>query len=778
MFCILFKIILRRITDSYGMFRCFRTGSKPFSGHSQAYTLQNIAFQYLNENTLSLGKGIILVGIILCLQWSNALDAADTADTSKAQVVAGSKLAAEKSATKEATVSQKDLPAETSLENTPSAESLPLLGQPLASGMMKLVEQEIRDGLVKRQTNNFDRFLRYSAGRLEASVGAYTGSELAGNCRLRWYDWLMRHPLEAPAEAERFTRKLHECVLNDRNGFVSLIAIASEKMDCGKRKPHSFVDAETPQQALDIVKQSLATAQIAYAEALAPLTKSQINELSSGLYSVLVGNNSVGHTLNDRGAGRRHCDLMEKLDRSQFYIAAEALAALVDPKLLEQLKFLPSEGKLQISGVTGTVAAKIETPAGTILIGGNDQNIYSLDKMTDVCAIVDLGGNDDYLDGTVGRNRPVLIILDLEGNDVYKSNQPGVQGGAILGISMLVDLAGDDLYQAIDVAQGSSLAGVGILVDMAGNDRYVAQRRVQGQTLGGIGLLVDRTGNDVYRATMWGQGFAGPLGFALLDDLQGNDHYYCGGEYPDSYPETPGLEGWGQGVGAGLRQVANGGIGVILDGGGDDVYEFDYLSHGGGYWCGLGFARDFGGNDQRLITRKAYNGGNRMELNFQRFACGWGCHYSLGFCFDDYGNDVYEGTIMGTGMAWDCSVGVLCDFGGNDEYKATGGITHGTGAQMGLGILFDYDGKDVYQGYGQGYAAPSMSYHPLPDCGGNFAFCIDYGGEDQYGCGALNNAYTQRGSSGGFLIDRPRIDEVQQTFAKNAEKSSNSKPQK
>ena len=300
-----------------------------------------------------LGKGIILVGIILCLQWSNALDAADTDDTSKAPVVAGSKIVAEKSATKEATVSQNDMPAETSSEKTPPAESLPLLGQPLASGMMKLLEQEIRDGLAKRQTNNFDRFLRYSAGRLDASAGAYTGSELAGNCRLRWYDWLMRHPLEAPAEAEKFTRKLHECVLNNRDGFASLIAIASEKMDCGKRKPRSFVDAETPEQALDIVKQSLATAQIAYAEALAPLTKSQINELSSGLYSVMVGNNSVGHTLNDRGTGRRLCDLMEKMDRSQFYVAAEGLAALVDPKLLEQLKSLPSEEKLQIPGSNG-----------------------------------------------------------------------------------------------------------------------------------------------------------------------------------------------------------------------------------------------------------------------------------------------------------------------------------------------------------------------------------------------------------------------------------------
>ena len=67
---------------------------------------------------------------------------------------------------------------------------------------------------------------------------------------------------------------------------------------------------------------------------------------------------------------------------------------------------------------------------------------------------------------------------------------------------------------------------------------------------------------------------------------------------------------------------------------------------------------------------------------------------------------------------------------------------------MGFGILFDYNGDDVYEGYGQGYASPSISYHHLPDCGGNFSFLIDYGGKDTYGCGAENNSYIQRGDVG------------------------------
>lgn len=114
-------------------------------------------------------------------------------------------------------------------------------------------------------------------------------------------------------------------------------------------------------------------------------------------------------------------------------------------------------------------------------------------------------------------------------------------------------------------------------------------------------------------------------------------------------------------------------------------------------------------------------------------------------------------------MGWDCSAGFLMDFGGNDRYEATGGLTQGTGAQASLGVLFDYDGEDTYRGYGQGYAPPSISYHDLPGCGGNFSFCVDYGGEDKYGSGARNNSYIQRGAAGGFLIDRPRREPGEQT---------------
>ena len=553
-----------------------------------------------------------------------------------------------------------------------------------------------------------------------------------------------------------------------RTGLGRVLDMSAEKLDLKTTKTSPPVEPASPEEALNVVKQAVTEAKTAYLAAIEPLTPAERNKLQRELYPVLTEQGRVGHTLSDRWSGRRLTDLLEKMDRSSMYTAARALMPLTDVRLLEQLRKLPEDGNAKVDGATGPIVRRINTPAGDIVVGGKGKNVYELDKMTGVCAVIDLGGDDEYQEGTVSPERPVLVVIDLAGNDNYVASTPGAQGGAVLGISMLLDLEGNDTYRARDVAQGSALGGVGILVDYAGNDVYAGYRRVQGQALGGIGILIDREGNDRYHAAMWGQGFGGPLGFGLLDDLAGNDHYTLGGLYANSFkPETPGYEGWGQGVGAGLRQVANGGIGVLLEGGGDDRYEYDYLSHGGGYWFGVGMARDFGGNDRRLSgTQQEFDGGKRSEPLYQRYTCGWGCHFALGFCFDDAGNDTYGGTIMGLGFAWDMSVGVLCDFAGNDRYEAARQNTQGSGAQAGLGILFDYEGNDVYLGPGQGYASSGISYHPQSTCGGNFSFVVDYGGKDEYGCGVENNSYNQRGSAGGFVIDRPsRTEEKEQQAA-------------
>jgi hypothetical protein len=647
-------------------------------------------------------------------------------------------------------------------ESEPENSNVQPAGNPLAAGTIALLQQEIVTGFRDRKIDSkFAQFCRYLGMKLTSTAGPYPTSEVTSLCRLSWYDHMLRNPIKAPAEAEEFTRQLHEALRGDDQDLLRAFAIARTKMDLKPQQPQEKRTVQSPEEALEAVKEAISSAQIGYSQALSTLTRSELSEMGRSLYPVFVSQNQNGHTLADRGSGRRLCELLLKLDRNGLYAAVEALAPLTDPKFLEQLAQIPEKGEVTIPGASGPMLQHILTPAGTIVIGGKGKNTYDLEKMANVNVLIDLGGDDVYQEGSVSLQRPLLVVIDLEGNDVYRGSSPGIQGSAILGVSMLLDVAGNDVYQARDLAQGSALGGAGILIDYAGDDVYTGLRRLQGQAVGGLGICLDRAGNDRYHAAMWAQGVGGPAGFGVLDDLDGKDHYYAGGLYLDSYEETPGYDGWSQGIGSGLRQVANGGIGVILDGGDDDVYEFDYMGQGGGYWLGMGFARDFGGNDQRLgATRKAYDGGPRRETVFQRFSNGLGCHYALGFCFDDFGNDSYDGTIMGLGFGWDASVGYLCDFQGNDRYLATGGAVQGNGAQASLGVLFDYEGNDVYQGYNQAYANPSISYHDLPACGGNFSFVVDYGGNDTYGCGAQNNSYLTRGSAGGFLIDRPSREEA------------------
>ena len=406
------------------------------------------------------------------------------------------------------------------------------------------------------------------------------------------------------------------------------------------------------------------------------------------LYPIMVSQNEAGHTLSDNARGRMLVDLIEKMDRQALIEAAEAIVPLADPKLLDQLKQLPADGNVAVEGVSGHVVAKINTPAGAILIGGKESKTYNLDEMKDVAVVIDLGHGNTYEEGTTPLDRPVLVIMNLGGGNTFHGRKPGIQGAAMLGVSMVVNREGNNTYQADDLAQASAIAGVGIIVEHGGKNTYRGVRRVQGQALGGVGILIGRGGENDYHAAMWAQGFGAPLGFALLEDTVGHDHYYCGGLYITSYkhpakksvPATPGYEGFGQGVGAGIRQVGDGGIGIILNGGGHNVYEFDYLSHGGGYWCGMGFAVTLAATANGLSHERPGTAARAPSNCFNGLAAAGDAIMRPGFSFDDGGNSLYEGTIMGAGMGWDCSVGALCSFGEKDHFKTTGGLTQGVGA--------------------------------------------------------------------------------------------------
>ena len=641
------------------------------------------------------------------------------------------------------------------------------IGDPYAKDKLKLMYEEVLNGLRTRNiTNRYEMWKSYSKKALRDTAGINTGSELDGRCRLTWYQKLYAEPVQSVFEVEEYSRLMYVGFSGGHRHLAELMPGIRERMDVPKREDVGirFPLCTTPLEALNEVKRCLLTATSAHARAFSTLTSAELTELEKNFVNTFVGNGCInGHTIPARSVGRKHVDILERVDKAALYDAAEALIPLTNTALLDLLDQLPEDALPQVM-MNGQKFQRLSTAAGDIIVGGRGNNVYDLDspEMREVICVISPGGNDTYREGTCDLKRPVLVIIDLHGNNTFSGMKPGIQGGSVMGISMLLDRDGNSTYEARDIAQGSSLGGVGILINYAGSNTYKGLRRVQGHALSGLGMLIDKgSGNASYKASLWAQGFGAPGGFGVIHNTGGNNHYYCGGLYLDSYPEHPGYDGWGQGIGAGIRQVANGGVGVLLSGEGDDVYEVDYFGHGGGYWLGVGIARDFGGNDQRHgTTLQTYDGrqrvpGNGTQSKWTRFANGFGCHYSLGYCFDDGGDDLYGGMIMGTGMAWDLAFGILCDFKGSGKYTATGNMTQGVGAEGSIGILFSYSGDDHFASRSQGYANPGITYHPAGACGGNFSFLINYGGNDKYGSGASNNSYAQRGSIGGFLIDRP-----------------------
>jgi len=623
---------------------------------------------------------------------------------------------------------------------------------PTAQAVAKL-QKELNAGIdARNERGHYNDFMALTNKKLDDSAGMKTWSDKTGNCRLAWVDHMLRNPIDAIGEGEAFTRELHAA--SSKPALGEALRLAAAKLDVVV-EADSF-EAKRSNEAH--VRHHLAIAGDALKGSWAMLSPPEREELRQLAYLVTTGDVKTGARVRNRDGGRRTFDLLEKADRAMLLHAGACLLPLADTGRLVALADEVKTEDANFDGVEGKIRRVIELPGGKVVIGGAGKNTYQLDAMPGVCLVIDPGGDDVYEEGTLSAERPILVIADLAGNDTYRGKKPGIQGGAILGLSMLIDAGGNDSYEAEDVAQGACIGGVGILIDQEGNDTYKGVRRVQGSAIGGVAMLIDRKGNDTYRGALYAQGVGGPLGLGLLDDVEGNDWYYAGGYFLDGYDDSPGYDGWSQGCGYGPRSTANGGIGVLLDGAGDDEYECDYFSHAAGYWFAAGFARDFGGNDKRYgATRKAYDGSERKETRFLRYGVGFGCHYAIGMLFDDAGDDYHGGTMAGHGFAWDISLGVMCDFAGNDTYDADGGVMQGVGAQAGIGVCFDLVGDDKYKcASGQGWAEPKVDYHKELALGGNFSFLVDWGGTDTYSSGAPNDAVTERGSPGGMLIDRAK----------------------
>ena len=428
---------------------------------------------------------------------------------------------------------------------------------------------------------------------------------------------------------------------------------------------------------------------------------------------------------------------LAKVDLEKIIRAGEVLALATDiciPLLRDYLAAAPELKSLvkDKRDRMNDLIFRLETSSGEIIIGGSGSSRYTGSPSI----IIDLGGDDEYrLSAQQDNPGGSSVIIDLGGNDLYKAEDDFVYGSGFLGVGILVDLSGDDTYLTKNFSLGSGLFGVGILVDEAGDDRYFGDTFGQGAGSFGMGVLVDMEGADQYSGALFVQGFGFVSGLGALIDSSGNDNYFAGGRYKDILRYKDHYISLSQGFAYGLRPMMSGGIGMLFDLSGNDVYTSDIFGQGSSYWFSLGTLFDGEGNDK--------------YVSFQ-YAQGAGTHLCVAILEDESGNDVYISHGVSQGCGHDLALGMLWDKSGNDNYVSES-LSQGAGSANGFGILTDESGNDGYYvqvtGNTQGYGNPRRDY-------GSVGILLDLSGRDGYDGNGADSTWWTTPSKWGVGIDR------------------------
>ncbi len=359
---------------------------------------------------------------------------------------------------------------------------------------------------------------------------------------------------------------------------------------------------------------------------------------------------------------------------------------------------------------------ELMTPLGKLAFRGTPQdNEYYAD---DYLLIVDCGGNDTYYGAAAATScfyQPVSVILDFQGNDRYIATERDVaaQGAGLMGIGILIDYEGDDIYEAHYHAQGAATWGVGLLWDKGGNDSFSSRIFSQGAAAFGIANLISLSGDNTYYSFYMSQGFGYTLGYGLLMDIEGNDRYIA-----EPYDlMTPGVLGHNdevnyslsQGCGFGRRgdlydgHSMGGGMGILIDLAGDDYYSAGIYAQASAYWYAVGILYDREGDDV-------------YEAYF--FSQSGTAHMGITVLLDEGGNDFYNARqAISIGGAHDISISWHIDLGGGDDHyqcwykevvedpdtgelieqKTSGGILIGSSTANGMGFAVNIGGDNTYE---------------------------------------------------------------------------------
>jgi predicted negative regulator of RcsB-dependent stress response len=473
------------------------------------------------------------------------------------------------------------------------------------------------------------------------------------------------------------------------------------------------------EEAMSILVQALTEASLLRSEALRALTRDEIVSLTNALMESVSNPAFVDGTMFFEGTDDQwtaNLRLMSKVDFDPLFQAAAILADAVRMTRVQ----LQTAAQM-VPPKHGQILLDFRSPAGQIIVGGTGINHHS----ADAALLVNLGGNNIYTNNAGGYVNPehgISMLIDMSGDDLYKNMNPGSLGSAVLGVGMLIDFHGNDVYQSGPLSQGAAFGGVGFLYDEGGNDSFYADVLCQGAAAFGIGMSVSLSGDDTYVCNGFGQGFGTTLGLGVLVNISGNDTYVAGRSISETGTDNINGPTFAQGAGVGFAAADKyksvsyyGGIGFLVDGRGHDQFLSGDYSQGSALFASKGLLLCGEGNNY-------YHAG--------KYSQGAAVDWSSAAIMDLSGDDTFIAGDSSQGCAVNHSTGILLNYEGDDTYEITG--LHGQGharQPQSLGLFLDYRGFDHYIGSPFVRGSVVNNYRSAQHILGVF---IDHRGRDTY----------------------------------------------
>lgn len=322
-------------------------------------------------------------------------------------------------------------------------------------------------------------------------------------------------------------------------------------------------------------------------------------------------------------------------------------------------------------------------------LGGSDRYTGRIGGgVWNASVFLDFDGDDFYNTKDLSMGAGILgigIARDLWGNDTYHGSSVTL-GAGLVGVGFFADSAGDDVYRSGSLAQGYGQFGVGIAIDVAGDDQWDVKAYGQGaaRTIG-VGLLIDRAGRDIYRAGglilnsplfsdvyySFAQGFGSGYredvggasgGLGMLFDYEGDDSYIA-----ETYAQAASY--WKA-------------CGVLIDSEGNDGYRGYHYAQSSAMHVTSAYLMDLAGDDVYAMHFGA--------------AHALGHDFGLAFLLDRAGNDNYFGRDSAPGVGNANGLGIFLEVAGEDRYMGPAGRGNGARGTGSFGFFVDGTGGDLY----------------------------------------------------------------------------------